>query len=269
MLLRCEPGKKSGSISERGSLIVKLVGQKILVTGGGRGIGRALATQLLRQGNQVAICGRNGAQLEAVRAEHAALHTIVHDISDTGALPRLIEQAVAAMDGLSVLVNNAGIQHECDFVAGPMALLTTQLLEEMTINLAAPALLARAAIPYLAVGGPAAIVNVTSGLALAPKKDAPIYCASKAALHSFTRALRYQIEDSGADISVHDVLMPMVETDMTAGRTGNKLTADDAAKALIAGVERGKAEIAVGQVGILRWLMRLAPAVGYRILRDG
>jgi uncharacterized oxidoreductase len=105
-------------------------------------------------------------------------------------------------------------------------------------------------------------------LALVPKRSAPVYCATKAGVRTFTRALRYQCEDARLLVHVTDVVMTLVDTDMTRGRGRGKISAADAAAAVIAGIRRGAAEVFVGKTKILPVLMRFSPALGYRILRD-
>jgi uncharacterized oxidoreductase len=124
-------------------------------------------------------------------------------------------------------------------------------------------------LPLLARQPSAALVNVTSGLALAPKRSAPVYCATKAAVRSFTRALRYQCEDGGLAVRVIEAIPPLVDTPMTAGRGRGKLSPERCAAEILAGVRRGAAEIPIGRTRLLRGLQRLSPALAYRIMRDG
>lgn len=165
-------------------------------------------------------------------------------------------------DGRQGLVDG-GIQVRAEYVCGgeihlaydedayPVAVLSTGLL------------------PHLRQLPCAAIVNITSGLALAPKRSAPVYCATKAAVRAFTRALRYQCQDAAPHIRVIDTVMALVDTDMTQGRGGSKISAAEAATAVITGMRRGADEISVGNVKLLRTIMRLSPTLGYRMVRNG
>ena len=124
--------------------------------------------------------------------------------------------------------------------------------------------------PHLASRPEAILLNVTSGLALTPKASAPVYCATKAGLRSFTTALRYQAEDRAPNLRVGEIVMALVDTEMTTGRGRGKLSADQAAQAVIAGIERQeRGDIWVGNTRLLRIIQRLSPALAARMLRNG
>jgi short-subunit dehydrogenase involved in D-alanine esterification of teichoic acids len=114
-------------------------------------------------------------------------------------------------------------------------------------------------------GREAAIVNVSSGLALAPKASAPTYCASKAGLHSYTKALRYQLETSG--VRVFETLPPLVDTDMTRGRGTGKISADELAREFWSDWRANRYEMRIGKTKLLALVQRLAPALADRIMR--
>ncbi|MCU0626605.1 MAG: SDR family NAD(P)-dependent oxidoreductase [Gemmatimonadaceae bacterium] len=247
---------------------------RALVTGGTSGVGLALARQLVATGARVAICGRDAARLAAASATLGPrAHAVACDLSAAADCDALMDVAVRALGGVTLLINNAGVQQALDVRALDTETLAAQARRELAINLEAPLRLARLALPHLEAaaraGAPAAIVNVTSGLALTPKKTAPIYCASKAALRSLTIALRYQLEDAGSAVRVHEAILPIVDTPMTAGRGRSKLSADAAAAAILRGVARGVPEIRVGKVRIFMPLQRALPSVAARLLRDG
>jgi len=138
---------------------------------------------------------------------------------------------------------------------------------EMTVNFNAPVKLAAALLPHMAERDNTAIVNVTSGLGVGPKANAPIYCASKAGLRSFTRALRYQAESQAPQMQVVDVILPLVNTDMTKGRGSGKIEPSDVARQIISGLTSGQDEIWVGKARLLKTLIRVAPNRAYKILR--
>ena len=199
---------------------MQLASNTILITGGGSGIGLALAERFLRLNNQVIICGRREQKLAEVKQRHPSMLTRVCDVSSSSGREQLAEWATNTFPALNVLVNNAGIQRRVP--------LTTErnwqaMHEEIAINLDAPLhlttlfldhLLRRAA--DLKVGATnqknAAIVNVTSGLAFVPLAETPVYCATKAALHSFTLSLRHQL--SGTPVEVVEIIPPAVDTDL-------------------------------------------------------
>jgi len=108
------------------------------------------------------------------------------------------------------------------------------------------------------------IVNVTSGLAIAPNAGAPVYCATKAALRSYTQALRAQVKGTG--IHVLEALPPMVDTQMTAGRGNNKLSPEECARQIIAAMERGANEANVGMVKVLQAVHSVSPALARAVM---
>jgi uncharacterized oxidoreductase len=101
---------------------------------------------------------------------------------------------------------------------------------------------------------------------LAPKSSSPVYCASKAALRSFTKSLRAQVRQAGWVIQIQEALPPLVDTDMTRGRGKGKISAETAAFQILKGIAKGSAEIDVGATALLRWILRLSPALGERIM---
>ena len=163
----------------------------ILITGGTSGIGLALAGLLQKQ-NTVIVCGRNPKHIEKTRGLYPRLHVWTCDLADSNSRARLAERVQREFPELNLLINNAGIQHTLDFTepANHCALIT----EEITINLTAQIDLVDRLLPLLLSRPAAAVVNITSALALTPKQSAPVYCATKAAMRNFTRALRYQLD---------------------------------------------------------------------------
>lgn len=184
-------------------------GHTILVTGGASGIGLALAERFLDAGNDVVICGRRAAKLEEARAKRGALHTHVCDVSDPAQRVALADWAFAHFPKLDVLVNNAGMQSRLDLTAGPD---WTTMHQEIATNLEAHIHLATLFLPRLAKQPRAAIVNVTSGLAFVPRAAVPVYCATKAAMRSFTLSLRHQL--AGTTVEVIEIIPPAVDTDL-------------------------------------------------------
>ncbi|MEV7522077.1 SDR family NAD(P)-dependent oxidoreductase [Streptomyces sp. NPDC091371] len=249
---------------------MNVTGRTILVTGGTRGVGRELTRQLVGQGAHVVAVGRDREQLDALAADHGdRVTTHALDLSDPVAVDAFTDDLPAHHPDLSMLINNAGIQTLTDFFQEDPRALRPLLRREMNVNLDAVITLSTGLLPHLSRHPAAAVVNITSGLAIAPKPSAPVYCAAKAALRTFTRALRYQCQDAAPNIRVIDAVLPLVDTDMTRGRGTGKITAARAARAVITGIHRDKGEIYIGMTKILRVIMRLSPTLGYRILRKG
>jgi uncharacterized oxidoreductase len=246
-----------------------------LVTGGTSGIGLALTRALVAAGaRRVLVVGRDPGRLAAVAAAHpGVVATHRADLAEPDEVARLLDAVPAAAPDLSLVINNAGTQRLADLTRGdPRALLhdlLPALRAEIAANFGGVVALSVGLLPHLARRPSAALVNVTSGLALAPKKSAPVYCATKAAVRSFTRALRYQCEDAGLPVRVVEALPPIVDTPMTAGRGRGKMSPEACAAEILAGVRAGRDEVYVGKARLLRAVQRVSPALADRVMRDG
>ncbi len=232
---------------------------RVLVTGGATGIGFALAERFHAAGNHVILVGRSEATLAKAAATLHGADTFVADVSVAEHRERLLER----FGDITVLINNAGIQINKPIVECSAA----ELEHELSINFLAPALLVRAFLPQLINQPSAAIVNVTSGLALVPKEVAAMYCASKAALHSFSRALRWQLEQT--NVRVFEVVPPLVDTSMTAGRGKGKISPARVADEFWDGFRSDRYEMLTGKTKLLALVNRFAPSLAERIIRHG
>ena len=245
-----------------------LEGKHILLTGATRGIGRALAAQLVKAGATVLAVARDADALAALAWELGPqLQTYTCDLENVEDRAGLIKRITTAALPLDGLINNAGVQIEADYLVASHVDLVDDITTEITINLVAPLHLCAALVPHLAQRPEGFIVNVTSALALAPKQDAPIYCATKAGLRSFTTALRYQAEQLAPNLRIYECIMSLVDTDMTQGRGRGKISPDKAAQELLQGLNRGTDEIWIGKTRVLRWIHRVSPALAAKILR--
>lgn len=249
---------------------MRLEGKRMVVTGATRGIGLALARQLVAAGAQVIGVARDGAALEALTRElGAGFAPVACDLADPAARAALIGRLTGDLAPVDGLINNAGLQLPTDFFTADPGRIGEDIAAEVAINLTAPLELAGALIRHLADRPEAAILNVTSGLALVPKEASPVYCATKAGLQSFTTALRYQAETHGNRVRVIEAVMALVDTGMTEGRGRGKLSPERAAGELIAGLRQGRDRIWVGKTALLRVIHRLAPGLAARMLRRG
>jgi len=241
-----------------------------LVTGASQGIGRELARLLVERGCRVVAVGRNAAALGALSGELGpAVTPWPVDLADAAQTAALAEQLPVRCPTLSLVINNAGVQTLADLTqdgADPALLVT--LRAEIETNFTAVVTLCAALLPHLRRQPSAAIVNVTSGLALAPKRSAPVYCATKAGIRSFTKALRYQCEQSAPHVAVVEALPPLVDTAMTRGRGRGKISAAQAASEIVRGVAAGLHEIYVGKSKLLRVVDRLAPSAAAAVMRN-
>ena len=221
---------------------MKLTGNTILITGGATGIGRAFAERFAARDNTVVLCGRRADKLAEARDAMPNVQTMVCDVSNPSARENLAEHVLSEFPDLNVLVNNAGIQRRNDLTQPEDWSLTAT---EIAINLEAPIHLTRLFYPHLSAKDNAAIINVTSGLSFVPLVNVPVYCATKAALHSFTLSARRQYASEG--VEVIEVIPPAVDTDLQApGLHTFGVNTDEFADHVFAELEKGKTEIAYG-----------------------
>ncbi len=247
---------------------MEMTNQKILITGGSAGIGLALARLLLGRGNQVAVCGRNPEALLQVSREYPGIVPLRCDLSAPQDIADLVGEVERQLGGLSVLVNNAGVQLNYSFLDESPETTIQNIEAEVGANFLGLAIATARFLPLLKKEPAAALVNISSGLALVPKRSAPVYCATKAAVHLFSMALRWQMEAAGSSIRVFEVLPPLVDTAMTAGRGTGKLSPDQVAAAIVRGLEKDQQEMRIGKVRTLARLNRLFPSLAERIMRD-
>ncbi len=236
---------------------MKLTGRTILITGGSAGIGLAFALKFLELGNEVIVTGRRQAVLDAVKSRHPKLHTIQSDIADPKQIVDLAARVKAEFPKLDVLMNNAGVGAAMNLTAPASDL--TALTSEVDINFGGVIRMTSALIDILTVNR-GTIINVSSGLALVPLPSNAIYSATKAAVHSYTQSLRFQLESSG--VEVIELMPPAVRTDLTdefAEHGVSMISTEKLVKLTFAALRSGKAEIRPGQSQQLAFLRRLAP----------
>jgi short-subunit dehydrogenase involved in D-alanine esterification of teichoic acids len=243
---------------------MELSTKRVLITGGTGGIGGALARALAAEGARVIVTGRDQGRLEAMAAE--GFETFSAELEQPSAAQTLVAQVLRA-GPLDVLINNAAIQVLMDLRSDQVGSQLADLDRELDLNLRAPIHLTRLLLPTLLTRPAAAVVNVTSGLALVPKQSAPGYCATKAALHSFSIALRWQLE--GTSVKVFEALPPLVDTAMTKGRGTGKLSPEACAKEIVAGLRADRTTLLVGKSALLARVSRWAPEFAARRMRHG
>jgi uncharacterized oxidoreductase len=192
---------------------MQTAGNTILITGGATGIGLSITEIFLRENNRVLICGRREKKLKEAKAKFPQLQTMVCDISDAKDSQRLFRWATSEFPEVNFLINNAGIQRQIDLTKGMEDLLKGD--DEIDINFQAHVQLTALFIPHLMKQPKAAIINVTSGLGFVPLAFLPVYCATKAAMHSFTWSLRHQLRKT--PIKVIELIPPTVDTELDRG----------------------------------------------------
>ena len=236
---------------------MKLAGKTALVTGGSDGIGHQIALLLRAKGAAVIVSGRDPGRLAVARAE--GLEAIAADLATAEGIDRLID-AIGDRT-LDILINNAGTG--ASFKVDE-AIDLGDVDRCLFLNLHAPIQLITRLLPMLRSRPEAMIVNVTSGLAIAPNAGSPVYCATKAGLRSFTMSLRAQL--SATNVQVLEALPPVVDTRMTAANRHRKMAADECARRIVAAMERNRDEAYVGATRALQTLFSLSPALARRIM---
>jgi uncharacterized oxidoreductase len=194
---------------------MKMTGNTILITGGGTGIGRALAESFHSLGNQVIIAGRRKQALEETTSKNAGMTSLTLDIKDPTAIRAFASQVATRFPKLNVLVNNSGIMRLEKLQAQPDDLADAE--STITTNLLGPIRLTAALLPLLQKQPHSTIMNVSSGLAFVPLAPTPTYCATKAAIHSYTQSLRFQLRASTTEVL--ELIPPYVATDLLNGRS--------------------------------------------------
>jgi uncharacterized oxidoreductase len=191
---------------------MQISGNTILITGGGSGIGRGLAEAFQREGNQVIIAGRRKKALDETVAANPGMKAAVLDIDNAEAIRTFAERIKKDYPALNVVIQNAGMMKGETLREG----VTAEAEATITTNLLGPIRLTAALLPHLLKQPKAAIMTVSSGLAFVPLAMTPTYCATKAALHSYTQSLRYQLKNTS--VQVLELIPPYVQTELTGPR---------------------------------------------------
>lgn len=191
---------------------MQMTGNTILITGGGSGIGRALAEAFHAEGNQVIIAGRRKDALGAAAAAHPGMKAAALDIARADAIQSFADGIKASFPALNVVIHCAGIMRNESLLDGAPA----DAEATVATNLLGPIRLTAALLPLLEKQPRAAILTVSSGLAFVPMAATPTYCATKAAIHSYTQSLRYQLCKTA--IEVIELIPPYVQTELQGPR---------------------------------------------------
>jgi uncharacterized oxidoreductase len=240
----------------------------ILITGGSTGIGLAMAEAFIKTGNDVLICGRRESKLLEAKQKFPQLHTRVCDIAKKSEREALYQWATSEFPEINMLFNNAGIQKEIDFVTGAIGLNEDE--SEIEINLTASIHLSALFIPhFLQQKKECAIVNITSGLAFIPLKIVPVYCATKAGLHTFSISLRSQLAKT--NVRVFEIAPPIVKTELHREAKARKqsqrgIPASVVAQAMANALKNNHYETIVGQAKVLKGASRIAPGFFHNLL---
>jgi uncharacterized oxidoreductase len=189
---------------------MNITGNTILITGGGSGIGRGLAEAFHKLGNKVIIAGRRKQVLDDTTAANPGMASIVINIEDPADIRKVAAQLATEHPTLNAVIHNAGIMRSENLLTQQPEIADTEAT--IATNLLGPLRLTAALLPQLQKQPHAAILTVTSGLAFIPRADTPTYCATKAAIHSWTQSLRYQLKST--NIQVIEIVPPYVQTEL-------------------------------------------------------
>lgn len=190
---------------------MKLIGNKILITGAASGIGKALTGKFCQLDNQMIAVGRNEIRLEELAKFDNRIASFKGDVSSQSELDHLVDFIKQEHKDLNVLVSNAGIQYNCNFLDETYVLQKNE--KEINTNLTLPIKLISALLPVLQDNSNSAIVNVSSGLAIVPKANSAVYCRTKVAVHLFSKSLRCQLDK----VKVFEIMPPLADTEMRKG----------------------------------------------------
>jgi uncharacterized oxidoreductase len=190
---------------------MKMNSNTILITGGSSGIGQGLAEAFHKLGNKIVVAGRRESALQEICSANPGMRYFVMDVADPTSIRFATSRILREFPSLNCVFNNAGVQHTYNFASG-QGIDVSALVAEINTNLLGAIVLASEMVPHLKQQKDAVLLNVSSGLAFVPLARFPMYCATKAALHSFTISLRHQLKESG--IKVIELIPPYVATNL-------------------------------------------------------
>ncbi len=236
-------------------------GNTILITGGASGIGLELVKQLTPLKNTILITGRDQNKLDKAKKLYPGIHTFQSDVSDPKAISALFEKVTKEFPELNILINNAGVMKVINIHDSAEDLV--ELTREIDINFAGPVRMTKKFLPHLKKKSNAAIVNVSSGLAFTPLPSSPVYCATKAAMHSFSLSLRVQLKKT--NVKVFELAPPATKTELLGEfdpedmKGISIMTVEKMVECAVEGMKNDQLEIRPGQSNQLKFMSRLAP----------
>lgn len=246
---------------------MNITNKTVLITGGGSGIGFQIAKLLSQKGNKVIITGRSEERLRKAAEQLQNIRYIVADVTSAVDTDRLVEEINNRYGELDILINNAGRANV--YKLGKAANAADKATEEMETNYFSAIRLTEKLLPLLEKSQEAAIVNVTSIVAFAPGINMPTYAASKAALHSYTRILRFTL-GRAITIKVFELMPPLVDTELSAAIGGaNGIPPEEVAEGLIKGFEEDEYEMHIGVTANIYKLYLSSPEAALNMLNKG
>jgi uncharacterized oxidoreductase len=242
---------------------MNITNKTVLVTGGGSGIGLEIAKQLSAKDNKVIITGRNADKLLKAAAGLTNVTTIAADVTNAADVKRLVATIKADFGELDILINNAGHTYVYNLTADANA--EQKSREEFDTNFFSIISLTEQLLPTLSASPEAAIVNVSSILAITPRHTLPTYSASKAALHSYTQALRFALKET--NVKVFELMPPLVNTEFSKEIGGeNGIPPSEVADDLLNAFEKDEYEIHVGNTA---HVYSLSPVDAFNMVNAG
>jgi len=240
----------------------------ILITGGSAGIGFEIAKQFSEQDNHVIILGRNEERLKQAAAKLKNVTAIVCDVTRGNDVDALVSRINKDFPHLNILINNAG--NVFVYKLGEHVNAFEKASEEMLTNYLSVISLTEKLLPVLNKQKEAAVVNVSSIVALVPGQNIPTYSASKAALHSYTQALRITLEKDGSPVKVFELMPPLVNTDFSQAIGGaNGIPPAEVATDLLSAISKNEYEIHVGNTANIYKLFLSSPQQALAVLNQG
>lgn len=234
---------------------MKLTENTVLITGGSSGIGLETARYLAQNGNTVIICGRSKDKLEQAKKRIPSLHTFQCDISVESECEKLFNWVKKSFPDCNVVINNAALVHKTNFLSDDQMINKAEL--EIRTNYLGPVTLTKLFVPMLEQIPDSKIIFISTGLVYAPKAAYPIYCSTKAALHSFVQTLRIQMK--AGKVGIVEVFMPAVDTPFHEGNPPKiAITAEKAVDEMMEGLRKEEAEIKVAGAKLIYRISRIA-----------
>jgi short-subunit dehydrogenase involved in D-alanine esterification of teichoic acids len=236
--------------------------KRIVITGGTSGIGYEMV-KYLQSNNEIIVISKSANKLEELSKQFEGVITYQADLSKLDELETVASLIRERFESIDVLINNAAVQYTPTFIDDTFDY--SNINREITLNFTSICSLTYLLLPALTHQNKTAILMINSGLALAPKTTSAIYCATKGALNILTQSLRYQLENT--NINVQQAFLELVDTSMTTGRGENKMSAEEASKIIIQGLEHDVLDHDIGKVKLLRFLLRIAPSIAKKIMK--
>lgn len=241
---------------------MKVVDKHIVITGGASGIGLELVKQL-NNDNEISVIARPSSGLEKLRHEYERINIFEADLADLTSVENAADSMVKTDKNIDILINNAAVQYTPYFLDDDFRFETIK--REIDINLTSVCTLIYLLLPNLLKADPSIILNINSGLALAPKTSSAVYCATKGGLNIFSQSLAHQLEDT--NVAVKQVFLPLIDTAMTKGRGKAKLSVERAVSEIIKGLSAPGCVIDIGKVNLLRIVQRLSPCLATKFMK--